>query len=552
MLRMRGRWRAGAWPCLVVMVVGLGTVVAAPPRVRRVVKPASASAPASVTVAPRSYIDEMIQKAWDEAGLTPSPIAPDAEYLRRVYLDLVGRIPTLQEASAFWDSPEKEKRARLVEQLLSHPDYAKHFGKTFEILLIGRRNRARQVDAAALESWLRGQFAENRPWNLMAYDLLTAQGSNKENGAVNFTMAHLGERTRGGSFSAVNLTSVTTRVFLGQQIQCTQCHDHPSNNWKQANFWSINAFFKGVRLENKTGTGRADTEVEVRDEPTSAWSTYERRNAIVGIAFPVFLDGRKISQGTDVNRREALAKFITEKDNLQFARAFVNRIWGLLLGRGFVQPVDDMGDHNTSTNPELLDQLAKDFVASGYDIKALLRRITATRAYNLSSVTTRENAKDETLFSHMALKPMTPEQLFDSLLVATAAHPSRGDADRRDRWLDPFLFTFGNDDAQEVSSFQGTIPQALMMMNGGLMAQATSSKPGSFLALLRQQAFAQRKERPDVYIVKTLYLAALSRYPTAAELSRSRQYLAANPDTPQVIEDLFWSLLNSNEFVLNH
>src|SRR5262249_23946784 len=163
-----------------------------------------------------------------------------------------------------------------------------------------RKRQERMVDRAALTTWLRQQFNADRPWNEMAYELITAKGSNKENGAANFALAHL-ER------GAVPLTSLTTRVFLGQQIQCTQCHDHPANDWKQADFWGINAFFKGIRareVRRESATGVEDYDhTELSDEPTDAFSTFERRNALVGVAFPKFLDGRKISQGTDVDRR---------------------------------------------------------------------------------------------------------------------------------------------------------------------------------------------------------------------------------------------------------
>src|SRR5262249_34941480 len=205
-----------------------------------------------------------------------------------------------------------------------------------------------------------------------AYDLITAKGSNKTNGAVNFTISHL----EGG---AVPLTSVTTRVFLGQQIQCTQCHDHPSNDWKQGDFWGINAFFKGVRAEDVRRVDPDGAEVydhtDLSDEPTDAYATFEKRNAIVGVAFPRFLDGRKISQGADVDRRVELGKFIADPKNENFATAFVNRMWGHFLGRGFVNPVDDFGAHNPPSHPELLDALGKQFADGGYDIKALIRWI---------------------------------------------------------------------------------------------------------------------------------------------------------------------------------
>ena len=188
------------------------------------------------------FIDQMIQQGWEEASIKPSPIAPDAEFMRRAYLDLLGRIPNIDEATGFLQSKDPGRRVKLVEYLLNHPDFAKNFANQWMVTLIGRQNQGRMIDRPALAAWLRRQFSEDRPWNEVAYDLITAKGSNKENGAVNFPLAHM-------EFGAVPLTSVTTRVFLGQHIQCTQCHDHPSNEWRQADFWGINAFFAGLKSE---------------------------------------------------------------------------------------------------------------------------------------------------------------------------------------------------------------------------------------------------------------------------------------------------------------
>jgi hypothetical protein len=224
------------------------------------------------------------------------------------------------------------------------------------------------------------------------------------------------------------------------------------------------------------------------------------------------------------------------------------------MGRGFVHPVDDFGPHNPPSHPELLDRLAAEFQKSHYDVKALVRWITASQAYNLSSVMTKANEKDETLFSHMALKPMTPEQLFDSLLTATSAQKAGGEdasGRKRDQWLGQFIFAFANDEETEGSSFQGTIPQALMMMNGELMERATGGKPGSFLADLFADAQQQTRTTPVHYMVNNLYLASLSRYPTRNELQSASHFLDSYPDTIGVLQDLFWALLNANEFVLN-
>lgn len=514
---------------------------------------ADAKAGSSKSKMKPDYLDKMIQEAWEASSVKSSRVAADAEFLRRIYLDMLGRIPNVQEATSFLGAKDPNKRIKLVEYLLNHPDYAKNFATIWTVTLIGRGNQGRMVDRGALTGWLRQQFSANRSWKEIAFDLIDAKGSNKENGAANFVLSHL-------EFDKAPLTSISTRVFLGLQIQCTQCHDHPSNDWKQTHFWGINAFLKGIRSRdvNKANATGADVydHTEVFDEPTDAFASFDRRNGLVGIAFPTFLDGRKISQGTDVDRRAELAKFITE-DNADFDRAFVNRMWAHFFGRGFVHPVDDFGAHNPASNPELLDKLAADFKASGYDIKALVRWITTSQAYNLTSISTPQNDKDDTLYSHMALKPMSPEQLFESLITATAAHKAGGGGDdnkRRDEWMKQFLFTFGNDEGEESTSFQGTIPQALMMMNGELMSKAVGGQPGSFLASVLEQAQLQRRQPLDQFIINHLFLAALSRLPSSAELNKAREFLRFNPEPNPipVMEDLFWALLNSNEFVLIH
>ncbi len=274
----------------------------------------------------------------------------------------------------------------------------------------------------------------------------------------------------------------------------------------------------------------------------------------MGIAFPRFLNGKKISQGTDVIRRIELGKLIVDPKNEDLARAFVNRMWAHFLGRGFVNPVDDIGPHNTPTNPELLEKLSQEFQKCHYDVKQLIRWIMASRAYQASSVKGKGADKEEGLFNSAQLRPMSPEQLFDSLLTATNAHRAGNgtQSDRkRDSWLRQFLFAFGNDEGDEATSFQGTIPQALMMMNGELMRDALSNKPGSFLANCVEQAQVQAHS-PEAYMVNQIYLAALSRYPNRKEVQQAGRYLASFPDTLQVLQDLFWALLNSNEFILIH
>ena len=529
---------------LIAMLMGAGQILSAADRP----KPGAGK---SKSEGRGAFIDRLLESSWKKAGVTPARPATDEEYLRRAYLDLLGRIPTIQEARAFLQTRETDKREKLVDFLLEHADYPKNFATQWTVLLIGRGNQGRRVDRGALASWLRKQFSANRPWNDMVFDLVTAAGSNKQNGAVNYVLAHL-------ESDAVPLTSLTTRLFLGQQIQCTQCHDHPSNEWKQGDFWGINAFFKGLKSEEKSAVNDTGLEAydhtELRDEPSDAYVRFDKRNGLVGIAFPKFLNGQKISQGTDVIRRTELGKLIVDPKNQDLSRAFVNRMWAHFMGRGFVNPVDDIGPHNSPSNPELLDKLGRQFQDSRYDVKELVRWIMASRAYQASSVKGKGADKEEGLFSFMQLRPMSPEQLFDSLLTATNAHRAGNGLQsdqKRDAWLRQFLFAFGNDEGEETTNFQGTIPQALMMMNGELLREALSGKPGSFLAGCIEEAQVQSRS-PEVYMVNQIYLAALSRYPTRKEFQLAGHYLASYPDSLYVLQDLFWALLNSNEFILIH
>jgi len=531
---------------------------------REAAKPAKAAAKGGTAAkasrgAKVDAVDALLRDSWENGSVKPSANAADAEYLRRAYIDIVGRIPTAAEALDFLSTKDPNKRAKLVDVLVDHPDYAKNFSSIWTVILVGRRNQERGVDKGALTAWLRTQFKDNVPWNKTAYSLITADGSNKDNGACNFTLSHL-------EMGGVPLTSISMRVFMGQQIQCTQCHDHPSNDWKQGDFWGINAFYKGIRKEEVTKVDATGAEVpdytRLYDEPTDAFATYDRRNAMVGIAFPKFLDGSTIPQsaednGQPVERRKRLGEMVTDPKNDQFAKAFVNRVWAHFMGRGFVNPVDDFGAHNQANNPELLDHLAAELKATGYDVKALIKLVCASQAYNVTSKTSSANDKDEVLFSHMMLKPMSPEQLFDSLIAATSAHKAGGGGDtdkKRAEWLRQFQFAYATDEGEESTSYQGTIPQALMMMNGPLIAKAVSGESGSFLANLLNAAQLQHKQPVGLFIVNRLYLAALSRYPTQRELAKANGFFEGTPPNGMVplIEDIFWSLLNANEFILNH
>jgi hypothetical protein len=283
---------------------------------------------------------------------------------------------------------------------------------------------------------------------------------------------------------------------------------------------------------------------------------FENRQAIMKVAYPKYFD-QQIDPDPQINRRAEFAKLVTEGDDLQLARAIVNRLWGHFFGYGFTKPVDDMGPHNPASHPELLERLAEEFAKSGYQTKQLIRWITNSEAYHLTSRFNDSNeidnpaAGETPLFSHMYVKMMTAEQLYDSLIVATDAHKSGRSSwaeaeEQRQEWLQQFVSTFGTDENDESTTFNGSIPQALMMMNGPLIENAVSISQGSFLhAVLADNSSPAQK-------VQALYLAALSRRPTRNELNAASQLVRRYPNPLNGYQDLFWALLNSNEFILVH
>jgi hypothetical protein len=552
-------------------------------------------------------INQQIAAQWKANNLTPSPRASDAEFIRRVTLDIIGRIATPEEVRAFLDDIAPNKRALLIERLLDNKPsfkdsitYKKNWANIWTVWLMTRSsNRLYQEQ---MQTWLEENFEkQTQGWNTIVFDLLTASGENNQNGAVNFILQNLGmpnaDKNKGeeGYFDFVPITSRTTRLFLGLQTQCTQCHDHPFNpQLKQVSFWGINAFFRQV---NRTGTPnmaqRMDQGVKlglVDDVSVNkdAFVFYEKRNGVVMPAKPTTLDGKKWTDKSGP-RREDLAQFIIKSDYLP--KAYVNRMWGHFFGRGFTTQgaVDDFGEHNPISHPllpddlvaklkqlsgpmpeelakevkkydedkdqpRLLDYLAKEFKQGGYNPKDLIRWICNSDAYNLTSVAndTNKKADAEPFFSRMLLKAMTPEQLFESLMVATQAEvyeTREGVKKLRDEWMKNLIVNFGDDEGNEVT-FNGTVVQALLLMNGKDINAAICSQKGTV-------AIGALKYRSPNRILDYLYLAALNRYPTAKEraLIFDRGTARGAGDAKNLLaswQDLFWALLNSNEFILNH
>lgn len=517
-------------------------------------------------------INGQIRQGWADAELVPSDAATDGEWCRRVFLDLVGRIPSVEETQRIVRAKGDGKRAELVDRLLDSEEYAEEFARhwthVWTNLLVGRPvedDRRSLVNRDGLQQYLRRSLLANKRYDRMVFELVSAEGSNKPgdeqyNGAVNFLIDALEDK-------GVQATAKTARLFLGLQVQCTQCHNHPFNNWKQNQFWELNAFFRQtVALRSFDGQDIVKAQLADQDfagdggNPRDAEIYYEERRGTAVIAYPRFVDGKELVNHSgyveDVNRRDELAGLMIGSQYL--AQAAVNRMWGHFFGVGFTKPVDDMGPHNPPSHPELLTALAGDFRSQGHDLRKLMRWIALSEAYGLSSASVEKNEADDPSlgespkFSHFYLRQMTAEQLYESLLSAMRAEETvRGTAEeqesRRRAWLAQFTTAFGTDEGGESSTFNGTIPQALTMMNGDLVQQATADAPGSFLDRL------VKGPEKDAAKLNRLYLAALSRLPNKKEQAQAKLLWDAHGgDTKAALADIWWALLNSNEFILNH
>ncbi len=507
------------------------------------------------------FVDGQLHQGWADNEIVPSEPASDEEWVRRIYLDLCGRIPTLEEMKVFLDDKSPRKRFVLIEKLLADEDYVRNFTTIWTNNTIGRAT-PRRVSRMGMEKFFREAFAKDRPWNEIVVDIVTASGHFEENGAVNYTLAQMQNQDDG-----VQLTAMTTRLFLGLQVQCTQCHNHPFNKWQQDQFWEYNSFFRQVgkrdhrKLDPNTGR-MVDDYSEVVWQDFQGPVYYEKRSGMMQVAFPRF-EGQEVDPGLDTDRRIEFGKLLTKEIDGQpphIAQAMVNRMWSHFFGYGFTRPVDDMGPHNPSSHPELLERLAREFVKSNYNLKELIRTICATEAYALTSQFNDKNKADDPaagempLFSHMYLKQMQAEQMYDSLIVASNAHQAgRGgwsaQEEQRGKWMQQFVVAFDNDENAESTMFNGTIPQALMMMNSELIDKACSVERGSFLF----EEFSKPGSEPQK--VQELYMAALSRHPTKFELNKVMKMLNGNNYRTNKLygyQDLFWALLNSNEFVFIH
>lgn len=489
------------------------------------------------------HLDKYINSTLKAEGIKPSKLSKDAEFLRRVHLDLIGKIPSVEQVVNFLEDGSKNKREKMIGELLASEPFLDNWTRIWTNWLVGRGGTDRRFE---LSNWIRSALARNLSYDRFVAALITAEGKITENGAGGFLLRY--------DLSPIDLTAHTSRLFLGLPMQCAQCHDHKTEVWLQEDFYSIAAFFASTeyeRIYRKNDDGEEEEiDVILRNIPRGSVHIPDAEEATP----PRFLDGERY-KGSPMQRRRALSEWMTSKENPYFSRAIVNRIWAHFMGKGFVEPLDGFGEEYPPTHPELLDWLADDFVAHNYDLQYLMRTILNSQAYQRTSATNKNNADDEVNYSHAYLKPLNPEQFFYSMIEATGfdrlqKRRDRGALERMKRdYLERFIFLLANGEMEELEAFNGTVPQALMMINGPLVNDSGDHKArGSLIndILKRWRTTADRVEQ--------IYLRTLSRPPTASEKSYFKRYENSSlyRDKELPYEDLYWALLNSAEFSLNH
>ena len=500
-----------------------------------------------------ALIDAHILAKWKEAKVTPAGPATDAEFLRRVSLDIIGRIPHVSEVHKFLADKSPDKRRRIVDQLLDGHGYVGNFTNVWRDLMIPQaNNQLAQAFSPQMEAWLSNKLRANVPYDKMVRQLLTADPIGnvvrRGRGVIDPTDRTVVAFYQANELKPENIAAATSRLFLGVRLECAQCHDHPFNSFTREQFWEYTAFFAGIRpVRQQPGRFQA-----ARFDPNA------REIAIPNtkkVAKAKFLDGTEPKWAADSDTRGTLADWMTAADNPYFARAAVNYLWAHFFGFGILDPVDDPKDDNPPSHPELLNEMARQFALNHFDLKYLMRAMTASRAYQLTSRMSHPTQEDPRLFARMSVKGLSPEQLFDSLVAATGFRDPALAFNRgltRQRFFGvqgEFRNKFANY-ADRRTEFQTSILQALAMMNGRFVADATSIARSETLAAVIDSPFMDTEGR-----LNALFLAAYARPMRPAEQSRLVRYVDSggpSGDSAKAFRDVFWSLLNSSEFILNH
>ncbi len=531
---------AAAWPWLVFGVL-LGC--SSPERdAEGPVTPALRSAAPAATLDP---LEAAIDEHWRAAGVEPAAAASDAELLRRVTLDLAGRIPTADEVDRFLADARSDKREALVDDLLRSDAYAEHWADVLTDTLLGGSTALRPRLREGLHAWLQRELAAGTGWDVLATQMLTATGELELEGPGGFLVAH----GRGGQIEA--LTGQTARVLLGLQVQCAQCHDDPDGRFTQRDFYGLAAYYARTRGGLRTQDDEPGVRIVERRRgqlrmPTAADAPGVRSGEIVLPGFP----GLDAAPREGETRRHALARGVVASP--LFAKAAVGHAWARLLGRGLVEPWDDLGAPQGAVHPRVLEVLAEDFVAHDHDLRHLLRRIVLSSAYQRSSSGAPAGAAArEQAFAQAAVRPLDAAPLVRSLLVVTGLEDVRGRAfaretQRRLRAIErEFAQAFDDDEGAPADALAGNVPQALLLLDGELTNQAIAARQGALARLLRDEA------RPEPR-VDALWRRAYGHPAPPEQAAEALAFLAARQHAPAAYEDLLHAMLLTSEFLTNH
>jgi hypothetical protein len=488
-----------------------------------------------------NYIDSLVNGKLQRMKILPSATADDAEFLRRISLDIAGVPPTSEEVLAFVaDTTDPvAKRTAMIEKLLSSPMYVEHWTLKWSDLLLNRRKTVTERGVWAFRNWIRQSVAANKPFDQFAKELITANGSAYENPAANYFRI-----AREPKLVMENMT----QVFLGTRFNCNQCHDHPFERWTQRQYYELSAYFADV---GRRPLPEGDEFIFTMASPTAVVNPDTNQPA--DPKFPFAHAGAIDAAST---RREQLAQWLTAKENPYFARSIVNRYWSYFFGRGIIDPVDDIRAGNPASNPELLDALTKDFVDSGYDLKKLIRTICNSATYQRSLEAGQWNEDDTINFSHALPRRLSAEQLYDAIIQATGAPralPGVPAGFRASELPDSdvevaFLDMFGRAPRESPCECERTsdvsLGQTLNMVNGPTIGDAIAHPQGVI-------AKAVAAGMPNDKLIETIYLSALCRKPSAEESAKAVEYFAGAGDPKAAGEDLMWALINSPGFLFN-
>jgi hypothetical protein len=492
----------------------------------------------------KNFVDEEVFAKLKALGLPPSLLCDDSTYLRRVTVDIAGRLPTLEEAEQFLADKSEDKRAKLVDRLLDSTDYAEYFAMKWSAILRNKRRQENDKQATfAFYDWIRESLNENKPYDQFVREVITATGEPGKNPSAAWYLEVKDQAAQ---------VEDTAQLFLGLRIQCARCHHHPFEKWSQQDYYGFSAFYSQVG--RKRGTRQNDERIYHR--PGEAQATNPKTGQAVK---PTGLGAAPLTIDKETDPRHALVDWMAAADNPFFAKALVNRYWKHFFGRGLVDPEDDMRVTNPASNPALLDALAKDFIEHKFDIKQLVRTIATSQVYQLSADPNDWNRDDKQNFSRYYPKRLNAEVLLDAIDQVTGTPSSFGPVPVGTRAVQLpdngfnsyFLTVFGKPESSSACecerSSEANLAQSLHLLNSGEIQGKLTNGSG------RAAQLAADKGREHLPKLRELYLLALAREPSPEEVGIAIAHLQKNAQEPQRgYEDIIWALINTKEFLFNH